>query len=357
MKLNQLRDVMAVAERGSLRAAARHLGVAQPALTRSIQELERELGVPLFEREAKGVVPTKMGELFIRRANAVRSELRRAREEIDQFRGEMHGHVSVCLSTVPHIALLPYALPAFRARYPDVHLDLAEGLYPNVEGPLRMGLVDCYVGPPPREPAGPELVVEKLFDNTRVIMCRRGHPLARARSLADLIDAEWLTTSITLKADEELAPLFAEAGLPAPRIVMQAHSSLTYIVAVAYSDLLIMVPRQWLDFPFTRDLLQRIDVAETLPAPPICLVRRAGLPLTPAAEYFCDMIRRASGHLLAPAKGESGVFPGMFEAPDAAPTRRAASKSTRAGAAAAARNAKPKTPPKTTRAVSKRTAA
>ena len=318
MKLNQLRDVMAVAERGSLRAAARHLGVAQPALTRSIQELERELGVPLFEREAKGVVPTKMGELFIRRANAVRSELRRAREEIDQFKGEMHGHVSVCLSTVPHIALLPYALPAFRARYPDVHLDLAEGLYPIVEGPLRMGLIDCYVGPPPREPAGPELVVEKLFDNTRVIMSRRGHPLARARSLADLIDAEWLTTSITHKADEELVPLFTEAGLPAPRIVMQAHSSLTYIVAVAYSDLLIMVPKQWLDFPFTRDLLQRIDVVEPLPAPPICLVRRAGLPLTPAAEYFCDMIRRASGHLMAPARNEAGAFAGVLQAPERA---------------------------------------
>src|SRR5213082_1485224 len=108
MKLNQLRDVLAVAERGSLRAAARHLGVAQPALSRSIQELERELGVPLFERQATGVVITAMGELFVRRANAVRNELRLAREEIDQVRGETHGIVNVCMSTVPHIALFPY---------------------------------------------------------------------------------------------------------------------------------------------------------------------------------------------------------------------------------------------------------
>jgi DNA-binding transcriptional LysR family regulator len=325
LKLNQLRDVMAVAERGSLRSAARHLGVAQPALTRSIQELERELGVPLFEREAKGVVPTKMGELFIRRANAVRSELRRAREEIDQFRGEMHGHVSVCLSTVPHIALLPYALPSFRARYPDVHLDLIEGLYPNIEGSLRVGLIDCYVGPPPREAPGPELTPEKLFDNTRVVMGRRGHPLAHARHLRQLIDAEWLTTSVTHKADDELGPLFAEAGLPPPRIIVQAHSALTFIVALAYSDLLMMLPRQWLEFPLTRDLLQRIDVEETLPAPPICLLRRAGLPLPPAAEYFCDMIRRASGHIQAPPRGNDGAFPGEFES-NAPPSRRRAKK-------------------------------
>ncbi|HTP81621.1 MAG TPA: LysR family transcriptional regulator, partial [Alphaproteobacteria bacterium] len=58
MKLSQVRDVVAVAERGSLRAAARHLGAAQPALSRSIHELERELGVPLFERRARGMVLT-----------------------------------------------------------------------------------------------------------------------------------------------------------------------------------------------------------------------------------------------------------------------------------------------------------
>ncbi|MGA9009437.1 MAG: LysR family transcriptional regulator, partial [Xanthobacteraceae bacterium] len=58
MKLNQFRDVVAIAERGSLRAAARYLQLAQPALTRSVQELERELGAPLFERRARGMVLT-----------------------------------------------------------------------------------------------------------------------------------------------------------------------------------------------------------------------------------------------------------------------------------------------------------
>ena len=70
MKLNQLRDIVAVAERGSLRAAARHLAVAQPALTRSVRDLERELGAPLFERRARGMSLTAMGVAFVRRANA-----------------------------------------------------------------------------------------------------------------------------------------------------------------------------------------------------------------------------------------------------------------------------------------------
>lgn len=298
MKLNHLRDVLAVAERGSLRAAARHLGVAQPALTRSIQELERELGVPLFERHPTGVSITPMGELFMRRAHVVRNELRRAREELDQLRGQTHGRISVVMSTVPHIALLPYALSAFRARYPEVHLDITEGLFPTAESALRTGIIDVYVGPPPEAP-GPELVFEHLFDNTRIILCRAGHPLAHARSLKELIDAQWLSTSLFAKSHEELAPLFATYGLPAPRLVLQAHSALTMLVAIAYSDLLGMLPVQWMDFALTRDVLQRINVVEPLPAPPICIARRAGLPLTPAGEYFCDMIRRAGSHVSA----------------------------------------------------------
>ena len=93
MKFNQLRDVVAIAERGSLRAAARHLALAQPALTRSVHELERELGVPLFERRARGMILTPMGEAFVRRANAVLSEVRRARDEVEQLHGGTRGRV------------------------------------------------------------------------------------------------------------------------------------------------------------------------------------------------------------------------------------------------------------------------
>lgn len=78
---------------------------------------------------------------------------------------------------------------------------------------------------------------------------------------------------------------------------MQCHSTLTFLVALAYSDLLMMLPIQWTHSPLLREAVQPINVLEALPAPPICLVRRSGLPLTPAAEYFCDMMRRAVLHM------------------------------------------------------------
>lgn len=298
MKLSQIRQLLAIADKGSVRAAARHLDVSQPQLTRSMQELEHELGVTLFERGARGVALTAIGLRFLDRAKTINSEVRRAQEEIAQLQGDTAGTLQVCMSTVPHIALYPYALREFRLRYPDVMMDLRDGVFPTAEPMLRNGTLDCYVGPAPALPAGSDLVVEKLFDNTRVVMCRRGHPLSEATSLAELKDAEWATTSVTHKAYEELGPLFAQYGLPPPRLVMRAHSALTYVTSIAYSDLLTMLPVQWADFDITRDALDIINVKEVLPAAPICIVRRADLPLTPAAEYFCDMIRRASAHLL-----------------------------------------------------------
>jgi len=298
MKLHHLRDFLAVADRGSLRAAARELGIAQPAVTRSIQELEKELGVPLFERHARGAVPTPMGLAFVRRARSVHNELSLARDEIAQMRGMTNGNVRVALSMVPHMALLPHTLRPFRQRYPDVRLDIIDAVFPTIEADLVDGTIDCYIGPPPElMPDG--LVIEQLFLNTRVILCRKGHPMRNATCLRELIEAEWVTTSITAKAEHELGPLFAQHGLPPPRLVMQAHSALTLITALLYSDLLTMLPVQWADFEIVKNAVEAIHVVEQpLAAPPISIIQRAGLPLTPAAEHFCDLMRRASGHLV-----------------------------------------------------------
>ena len=61
-------------------------------------------------------------------------------------------------------------------------------------------------------------------------------------------------------------------------------------------DLLTMLPQQWRHSPLTAALLHIFEIQESLPAAPICIVRRARLPLTPAAEYLCDMMRRAAQH-------------------------------------------------------------
>ncbi len=295
MKLNHLRDVIAVAERGSLRGAARHLGMAQPQLTRSIRELEHELGAALFERRAEGMALTDIGRAFLRRATGIQLELQRTRDEVDQLRGVASGSVAVALSTAMHIALLPHVLKPFRRRYADVRLRIIESLFPAVEGDIRTGRIDFYVGPVEETARSNEFVIERLFANRRMIVGREGHPLQQAASLADLHDARWVTTSITSDSELELNPVFARHALPPPRIEIEAETALSKIVVVAYSNLLAMLPQQWLPILEATSVVRRIAVREDLAAPSTCSVTRARLPLTPAAEYLSDLLNRAAG--------------------------------------------------------------
>ena len=292
LKLNQFREVVAIAERGSIRAAARALDVGQPALTRSLAELERELGLSLFERRARGVVATPLGQSFISRATSILHEVRRAREELAQLGGATTGTVTVGLSIAAHLALLPAALPLFTRRYPDTMLHIIEGFYPTLEIGLREGVVDFYLGVDPGRRVAPELSREIVSPNRRTVLCRTGHPLAGVTTLAGLSGARWATTSITADAGDELGAIFAGHGLPAPRLGLRSQSALTMMTCVANSDLLAMVPVQWQHSPLTSGVLATITVREELAALPLVLVRRADILPTPAASHLADLLRR-----------------------------------------------------------------
>jgi LysR family transcriptional regulator of abg operon len=294
LKLHHLRDLLAIAETGSINAAARHLGMGQPALSRSIRDLERELGAPLLERHARGAVLTPVGTLFARRAMVAVNELRRGRDEIQQMQGSVHGTVVACLSSLAHMALLPDALRPFTVRYPNVQIRLIEGVYPVVESQLKNGAIDFYVGPAPETGPAPELQLEKLFDNTRVVLARRGHPLGMARSLSELAEVQWVTTRITSFDEKELGDIFARRGLPPPRLGLSAETALSWMTAVAYTDMMSVSPRQWTQSPLVTNLLVPVPINEVIEAAPIVLIHRAAVPPTPAAEYFCNLIRRAA---------------------------------------------------------------
>ena len=305
MKLSHFRDAVAVAEQGSIRAAARALNVSQPGLTRNLAELERELGGPLFERRARGVAPTPLGQAFVRRAASILNEVRRTQDEMGQLCGATAGTVTAGLSIAAHLALLPSALVPFRRRYPEVQLHIIEGFYPTLEGGLRNGGVDFYIGVDPGRKIAGDLSRDLVSQNRRAVLCRSGHPLASATSLAQLCRAEWATTSITAEAEAEVGSVFKRHGLPPPHTVLRTQSALTLMTCLLHSDLLAMVPVQWNEAALTRGLLQAVPVAEELSALPMVAITRTDLPLTPAATHLLDLLKRGrvlKGTVRAPTK-------------------------------------------------------
>ena len=306
MKLSQLRAVVAVAEHGSLRAAARSLGTAQPTLTRSLLELERELGAPLFERRSRGMVETALGRAFVRRAVTILNDVRRARDEFDQLRGSTGGTVTIGLSIAAHFSLLPKALLPFRRQFPNVHLHIIEGFYPTLEHGLQDGTIDLSIGPDPGLRLPTILRKETLLRNRRAVICRNKHPL-HARSLRELVDAEWISTSITPRAENEIGDLFKGYGLPEPKLALRSQSALTLLTCLANSDLLAMAPTQWLESALASRVLTTINVKEELAAPPLIVVTRSDVPLAPAADFLLTLFKRAAGVLDAkPAREING---------------------------------------------------
>jgi LysR family transcriptional regulator, regulator of abg operon len=294
MTLNQLTALLAIAERRSVRSAARHLGVTQPALSRGVRELEKELGAVLFERSGTGVILTAIGQTVLKRAAGIQNDVLRLQDEVNQLKRGETGLIRLGLSTVPHIALLPRVLPSFIERFPDVRIKLSEGLFPTMEGKVHDGTIDFYVGPWPQHDHVPNLSIEPLFENRRLIFGRRDHPLAEAGTLANLVDAHWVTGDLTRLSQDEISPLFASFKLPTPRIMVEGQTSLSMIMVAASSDLLTLLPQQWHEFLRGSLVVQCIPVREVLLAPTICIVRRSSLPLTPVAEYISDLFRRAA---------------------------------------------------------------
>jgi DNA-binding transcriptional LysR family regulator len=297
VKLNQLRAVVAIAEHGSLRAAARSLDTAQPTLTRSLSELERELGAPLFERRSRGMVETALGRAFVRRALGILNDVRRAREEFDQLRGSTGGTVTIGLSIAAHFSLLPKALEPFRRQFPNVSLHVIEGFYPTLEHGLQDGSVDFSIGPDPGQRLPTILHKETLLKNRRAVICRSKHPLLHARSLRNLVDAEWISTSITPRAENEIGDLFRHYGLPEPKLALRSQSALTLLTCLANSDLLAMAPTQWLESALANRVLTTINVKEELAAPPLIAVIRSDVPLVPAADFLLTLFKRTAGAL------------------------------------------------------------
>ena len=294
LKLHHLRDFVAIAQHGSLRGAARALGLAQPALTRSLRELEHELNASLVERHTRGVVLTEIGQRFLLRAQSAVEEVRRAGEEVAQLSGAGQGSVALALSTAALIALLPAAARAFHQQFAEARVRVIEGVYPTVEARLLSGQLDFFIGPRP-ERLDASLRLELLFANERAVVGRQGHPLAMATSLSDLAGADWLLTGLREREEEEYAGLFAAYGLAPPATWMRMESTLGLLSMLTGTDSLVLLPRQWTAAPMFKNVLAEIRVKEKLLAPDIVLIYRSAVPLTPLAARLVELLRPMQG--------------------------------------------------------------
>lgn len=280
---NGLALAAAIARAGSLTAAARGLGVTQSALTRQLQRLERQLGVALFVRDMRGVRPTPYGEALLPRARTVEAQLRQALEALGQLRGSREGQVTVALSHLATLVLLPEVMRRFRTRWPDVQVRITPPPFPDRLAGLREGAPDFAVAPRPAGPLPREYATVPLLTSAVAAIARAGHPLARARTLRELVDAEWVLPSVQSTTAHALLAAFARARLPAPRIAIACETLTGLELLVAGSSLLGLVPQEVQRRRASANGLRELALETRIEGPSLALIRWKDAQPTPAA--------------------------------------------------------------------------
>ena len=296
MKLTSLRAFVLAIEEGSLRSAARRLDVSQPALTKMIRELERELATTLLQRSTTGVLATAQGKVLYERAVAADRELSHAVEQIQQLGGQMAGSLTIGAVPLAVMTLVPETLRTFGMEFPDIQLRIIEELYIQQLTALRRGEVDVAIGPVPDNLPPGEFAVEKLMPIAMVIVVRKGNPLARARSLADLADAPWVYTG-GAPASGYARTLYERHGLKPPPAGALVNSTLGLLSVISTGNCVGLLPYQIAVHPFAARHLEVVPVVEGPLKLAIAALARTEAALKPAVRHFLAHLHRAAHHL------------------------------------------------------------
>lgn len=283
LKLHQLRDFVAVASAGGIRPAARESGQAQPSLTKSIQQLEHALQVPLFVRTGRRLVLTDFGRALLQRARAVMNDIHRAEQEIEQMRTERNGMVSFSMGGIGLMAMLPGALATFKQRFGQVAIRAVERPFDHALHDLRQGELDFAVLPDLPGPLSEEFTASLLYVDECAVIGRRDHPRRGARDMAELLDESWIATRQGALKSATFETQFQSLGLPVPHIAIQCESIAGVLALLERSNYLAILPRRWLRPGFVAACTGEIPIRTRLMGNRSYIVRRSDLPLSPAA--------------------------------------------------------------------------
>ena len=234
MNLRQYEYALAVAEEGSMTAAAERLRVTQPSLSQQIGTLEKHLGVQLFTRTPSGVTVTVAGRAFLAEAEIATTASRRAISAARAAGGELTGELVIAVHMGLGARQLPQALGQLRQRHPNLQVTLHEEPDPaDMERLLRQGTLDMILVH--RIPAGCSFDTHRLGEEAYVAILPSGHPLHSSGAevrLENLASEGWIRFRRTSLLDDYLARLLAGAGL-GPHTVARASQISTAVQLVA----------------------------------------------------------------------------------------------------------------------------
>ena len=290
-KINQLQAFQAVIQHGSIRAAAKALKQTQPALTRTMKELEHIMGTPLLIRGSFGVTLTDAGKAFASRSNLILEEMQRATEEIQLIQKISQGSVAFGVSPILAISLLPKIIHEFSQKQPATKITIEDAQLPVHLPRLREGKLDFVIGIQSDDVSLSEFIVEPLFTAEFGVIARQNHPYAKCTSFSDLLDAKWWLTDANIgffKKIEEQLPYFR---LQQSKIAVRSDSLVCGLPLLMHSDYLGILSTIRVKLSEYANQLCILPLQEKLPPAHFVLIYQRKIPPTQTAQKMINLIR------------------------------------------------------------------
>jgi DNA-binding transcriptional LysR family regulator len=224
IKLRDLEVLTAVAETGSMNRAASRLNTVQPAVSRSIAELERHFGVRLLDRLPQGVEPTAQGHALLNCAKAVFDDLRLGAEHVEFLTDPNAGNIRVGAVLPLAAGYLLTVIERLSQRYPGIVFDIAVGQQATLERELRERNIDVLIAWIQRGQHDNQLVSEFLFDDSFVVVAGAESRWARRRkiSLSELVNERWTLPPTDSVGGAAFMRYLQSVGLNYPRTAVVA---------------------------------------------------------------------------------------------------------------------------------------
>jgi DNA-binding transcriptional LysR family regulator len=299
MKLRDLHVFFAVVQTGSLAKAAAQFRVSQPAVSQLIRDMEKSLGVKLFDRTSRGVEPTVYGRALLARGRAAFDELKQGIRDIQFLSEPTSGEIRLgCPEAIA--VILPSVVESFSRQYPSVVLDVLDEEFDRSAMKLRDRNLDFILQrlrgrPTSSDGFFDDLNVEVLFDDELVVAVSRQSRWAGRRrvGLADLVDEPWILASADSWNYRIVSEAFEAQGLPMPKVVLRTFSTHLRVNMVASGHFIATFPKSVIDYYAGRFGLKVLQVDIPTKPWPVAVLTLKARTLSPVVHFFIDHVRAA----------------------------------------------------------------
>lgn len=282
-----------VRREASLTRAAQALGTSQPALSRTLSDLEIRLGAPLFDRRTRPWTLTRLGAGLARQGATVLRAQERAQQEVESFRTGGKDKLRIAGPPFFTDGVVTLWLARFRRNHPDLAFELSYGYGADLETAVSSGRADLAIFPVGIGDLPRDLVFTPLTEAANVIACRSGHPILRLaypRPLA-LLDYGWVSPPAGSPLAEDMAMILQALDMHEAEIVMSGGSLAAVLGFLSQSDCLTVIPGAALDALGATYDVRAVPIETGTPRRRLGLLSRPEAELGFAARTFVRFVK------------------------------------------------------------------